>query len=286
MNLSIQRPVAFFDLETTGLDFANDRILEIAILKIEPDGTKAEYVQRFNPGMAIPAESTAIHGISDEDVKDEPAFKEKAKDIVDFIGTADLAGYNSNRFDIPFLLEELMRNGVELDMAGRRAVDVQTIFHKMEQRTLAAAYQFYCEKDLENAHSAKADTNATFEVLEAQLNRYPDLKNDIDFLEEFTQAGKNKIVDFVGRLAENEKGELMYNFGKHAGKTVKEVFKSEPGYHRWMLDNNFPAYTKLILKKETDKLIDSQRQHKAKKKEQEEKTMASKLEQLQNKFKS
>ncbi len=284
MELNLTTPLAFFDLETTGLNISKDKIIEISILKVMPDGTTASYTKRINPGMEIPAESTEIHGITNEDVKDQPLFAELAEEIKDFIANADLAGYNSNRFDIPFLLEELLNHNVELDMENRRFIDVQTIFHKMEQRTLSAAYTFYCNKELTDAHSAEADTIATYEILKAQLDRYPEVENDMDFLFEFTQMGKHKRIDFVGRLAINEKNELIYNFGKNTGKTVDEVFEKEPGYHRWILDNDFPLFTKSILKKHTDKLVAKQREKRAAQKEQKAEQYTNKLDQLKNKF--
>ncbi|MCG8575069.1 MAG: ribonuclease H-like domain-containing protein [Flavobacteriales bacterium] len=284
MNLNLERSIAFFDLETTGLNISRDKIVEIAILKVNADHSEEIYVKRINPGIPISEESVGIHGITDEDVKNEPSFADLADEIKTFIGDADLAGYNSNKFDIPLLLEEFYNVGIELDMTNRRSVDVQTIFHKMEQRTLAAAFQFYCQKDLTDAHSAEADTRATFEILKAQLEKYEEVKNDVDFLQEFSRNGKNKVIDFVGRLAENEKGEVIYNFGKHSGKTVKDVFRSEPGYHRWMLDNDFPLYTKNILKKITDELIAENRKYKQQKAEKEAQRMSNKLDQLKNKF--
>lgn len=288
MELNLTKPIAFFDLETTGLNISKDKIIEISILKVSPDQSEKLYTKRINPVIEIPQESTEIHGITNEDVKDCPTFAQIASEIKDFIGNSDLAGYNSNRFDIPFLLEELLNNDVELSMEGRRYIDVQTIFHKMEQRTLAAAYKFYCNKEIVDAHSAKADTIATYEVLKSQLDRYSELENDVDFLFDFTQVGKNKRIDFVGRLALNEKEELIYNFGKNAGKTVKEVFEKEPGYHRWILDNDFPLYTKSILKKHTDQLIAEQRKQKnaARQKNQPNSTeiSSSQLDQLKNKF--
>ncbi|MBK7130440.1 MAG: 3'-5' exonuclease [Crocinitomicaceae bacterium] len=284
MQLNLTKPLAFFDLETTGLNISKDRIIEIAILKVHPDQTEERYVKRVNPGMAIPADSTEIHGITDADVKDAPQFSQIAEEIKTFIGQADLAGYNSNKFDIPFLLEEFLRIGIELEMEDRKFIDVQTIFHKMEQRTLSAAYKFYCHQEMQNAHSAEADIVATFEILKAQLEKYGDIKNDILFLSEFTQTDKNRKIDFVGRLALNDKKEIMYNFGKHAGKTIREVYQLEPGYHRWILDNEFPLYTKSIVKKETDKLITANREQKEKKKEVEEQKFTDKLSQLKNKF--
>jgi DNA polymerase III subunit epsilon len=284
MQLNLQRPIAFFDLETTGLNISKDRIIEIAILKIYPDQREERYIKRINPGMPIPKESTEIHGITNADVKDCQPFKSLAKEIHDFIGDSDLAGYNSNKFDIPFLLEELMNSGVEMNMDNRHFIDVQTIFHKMEQRTLSAAYKFYCNCEMENAHSAEADIIATYEVLKAQLQRYPDIQNDMAFLSEFTQGTKNRKIDFVGRLALNDKNEVMYNFGKHAGKTLKEVYLAEPGYHRWILDNEFPRYTKALVKKHTDALIAEVKVDREKQKQKEADDMASKLDLLKNKF--
>ncbi|MCH2232953.1 MAG: 3'-5' exonuclease [Crocinitomicaceae bacterium] len=254
MNLNLKRPLAFFDLETTGLDISADRIIEIAIHKVMPNGNEDKLVLRINPEMNIPADSTAIHGITDYDVKDAPTFKEEAQNIITFIGNADLAGYNSNRFDVPFLLEELYRNDFELDMSDRKSIDVQTIFHKMEQRTLEAALKFYCKKELKNAHNAHADAFATYEVLKGQLEMYENLENDVDALEAFTHQGQNRKIDFVGRLALNDKGEMIYNFGKNSGKTIAQVLKSEPGYHKWIIDNNFPTYTKKVLEKEVNRI--------------------------------
>lgn len=284
MNLNLTRPIAFFDLETTGLNFSQDKIIEIAILKIDPDQSESTLVQRFNPGIDIPEESTAIHGITNEDVKDCPKFEDFAENIKGFIGDADLAGYNSNRFDIPFLLEELLNVNVELEMENRRYIDVQSIFHKMEQRTLEAALKFYCDKDLVDAHSAEADTRATYDVLKAQLDRYEEVENDMDFLFEFTQLGKNKKIDFVGRLALNDEGEVIYNFGKHKDKTIKEVYAAEPGYHRWIIDNDFPLITKNILQKQMHQIIAEDRQKRAAYKAKKEQQMANKLDQLKNKF--
>jgi DNA polymerase-3 subunit epsilon len=286
MQLNLIKPLAFFDLETTGLNISKDKIIEIGILKVHADQREERYIKRINPGIPIPAESQAIHGISDADVKDCPTFAQLAEEIKNFIGEADLAGYNSNKFDIPFLLEEFLRLGIELEMENRKFVDVQTIFHKMEQRTLSAAYKFYCSKEIENAHSAEADIVATFEVLKAQLDKYSDLKNDIGYLSEFTSTDKSKKIDFVGRLALNDKNEICYNFGKHAGKTIKEVLTTEPGYHRWILDNEFPLYTKSLVKKETDKLLAANRELKEKKKADESAQLTDKLDQLKNKFKS
>lgn len=284
MNLNLNKPIAFFDLETTGLSISKDKIVEIAILKVNPDQTEEVLVKRVNPTIPISEESISIHGITNEDVKDCETFAEIAQNVKDFIGDADLAGYNSNRFDIPFLLEELLNSDVELDMENRRFIDVQTIFHKMEQRTLEAAYKFYCGKEIVNAHSAEADTRATYEVLKGQLDKYSEIENDMDFLFEFTQTGKNRKIDFVGRLAVNDDNEIIYNFGKHSGKTLKEVYEKEPGYHRWILDNDFPLITKSILSKNVEVLIQEDREKRAKRKEAKANEMANKLDQLKNKF--
>jgi len=284
MQLNLKRSIAFFDLETTGLNISKDKIVEIAILKVNPDHSEERYIKRVNPCIPISKESEEIHGISNEDIKNCPKFSELANEIKTFIGDADLAGYNSNKFDIPFLLEEFLNLGIELPMEDRKFIDVQTIFHKMEQRTLGAAYKFYCQKEIENAHSAEADINATYDVLKAQLDKYPEIENNIDFLCDFTQNGKNKKIDFVGRLALNEKNEIVYNFGKHNAKTVKEVYLVEPGYHRWILDNEFPLYTKNILKKYTDKLIAEIKTSKEKQKVKEAEELSSKLNQLKSKF--
>ncbi len=252
--IELKRPLAFFDLETTGLDISNDRIVEIAILKMMPNGEKESYHKRINPEMEISEESASIHGITNEMVKDAPIFKDIAQEVADFIGDADLGGYNSNKFDIPVLAEEFLRADNDFDVSARKFIDVQNIFHKMEQRTLAAAYQFYCKQELLNAHSALADIEATQEVFMAQLERYDNLEKDINFLSEFSRQGDNKLLDFAGRIALNEDGEAMYNFGKHKGKTIKEVNEEEPGYYGWMLSANFPLYTKKVLKAEMEKI--------------------------------
>jgi DNA polymerase-3 subunit epsilon len=223
MNLILKRPLAIFDLETTGTNITSDRIVEIAIVKILPDFSELNYCKRVNPEMPIPLEISKIHGIYDTDIVDAPTFKDIAAEVTAFIGDADLAGYNSNKFDIPVLAEELMRVGSDFDISMRKFLDVQNIFHKMEQRTLAAAYQFYCNKTMENAHNALYDTQATWEVLKSQLERYESLSGDIDSLSEFSKAGNYNLLDFAGRLAVNEKGEAIYNFGKHKGKTIKEI---------------------------------------------------------------
>lgn len=276
MNLILTKPIVFFDIEATGLNISNDRIVEIGLIKIEPDGSETKRTERINPEITIPQETIDIHGITNEAVADAPVFKTIAPDIAAFIGDADLAGYNSNKFDIPILLEEFIRAGVDFDMTNRRCIDVQNIFHKMEKRTLEAAYRFYCDKDLNNAHSAEADILATYEVLKAQLDRYSDLENDMSFLADFSQNSKHKIVDFTGRLALNEAGEMIYNFGKHRNKTVKEILQKEPGYHSWMINNDFPHYTKKLLKAEVKKINAKKAPPKA--------NYEDKLEQLKNKF--
>jgi DNA polymerase III subunit epsilon len=245
MQLPLTRPLAFFDLETTGVTIGYDRIVEISILKALPDGTRLMRTKRINPGMPIPQESSLVHGIYDEDVANEPCFKDVANELLQFIGNADLAGYNSNKFDIPFLADEFIRAGVDFEIRGRRLIDVQNIFHKMEQRTLAAAYKFYCNKEIIKAHSAEADITATFEVFCSQLERYPDLKRDIDFLHEFTCMHQN--VDLAGRIIYNDKKQEVFNFGKHKGKTVAEIFQKEPSYYDWMMQGDFPAETKKVL---------------------------------------
>lgn len=282
MSVNLQRPLAVFDLETTGINITSDRIVEIAIIKLNPDGSEENYHKRVNPGIPIPLEITAIHGISDADIQSSPFFKEIAQEVIEFIGDADLGGYNSNKFDIPVLAEELMRAEVEFDISTKHFVDVQNIFHKMEQRTLSAAYQFYCNESLENAHSALYDAKATLDVLRAQLVRYPQLKNDVKDLAEFSKAGNFEILDFAGRLAINEKGEAMYNFGKHKGKTIKDVARTEPGYYGWMLDADFPLYTKKCLRKEMEKIKSKELNEK---KNQETEDISNKLEALKNKFK-
>jgi len=252
--IQLTKPLAFFDLETTGLDVTNDRIIEIAILKMNPDGSKEHYSKRVNPEMPISPESSEITGISDADVQDCPTFKELAPEVAAFIGDADLAGYNSNKFDIPVLAEEFLRADSDFDMSARKFIDVQNIFHKMEQRTLAAAYQFYCQQELVNAHAAMADVEATQEVFAAQLERYENLQKNIDFLADFSRSGNHEILDFAGRIARNDKGEAVYNFGKHKGKSIEQVNSEEPGYYGWMLSANFPLYTKKVLKDEMEKL--------------------------------
>ncbi len=247
MKLNLKNPIVFFDLETTGTNIVTDRIVEISYLKISPNGREESKTIRINPEMHIPEQVTAIHGITDEDVADCPRFKEVAREIArDFEG-CDLAGYNSNRFDIPLLAEEFLRAEVDIDMKKRKFVDVQVVFHKMEQRTLSAAYKFYCDKDLDNAHSAEADTRATYEVLMAQLDRYPELKNEIAFLSGFTTQNNN--ADFAGRIIYNEKGEEIINFGKYKGQRVSDVLKNDIGYYGWIMSSDFTLDTKNVLTK-------------------------------------
>lgn len=246
MQLNLRNPLVFFDLETTGINIVKDRIVEISFVKVHPNGKEECKTRRINPEMPIPPESTAIHGITDEDVKDCPTFKEIAKSLAAQIEGCDLAGYNSNRFDIPLLAEEFLRAGVDIDLNKRKFIDVQTIFHKMEQRTLSAAYKFYCDKSLENAHTAEADTMATYEILKAQLDRYPDdLQNDMEFLSKYSSFTNN--VDFAGRMVYNEDGKEVINFGKHKGKLVEEVLKNDPGYYSWIMNGDFPLNTKKVL---------------------------------------
>ena len=298
MNLSLTRPLAIFDLETTGLNITKDRIVEIAIIKVHPNGNEEYFNKRINPDMPIPKETSLIHGIYDKDIENEPKFSEIADELVSFLGDADLAGYNSNKFDIPVLSEELLRIGNTFDVSNRKFVDVQNIFHKMEQRTLAAAYKFYCNKEIENAHNALADTTATWEVLKAQIEKYDSLEKNIDSLSDFSKAGNYNLLDFAGRLAINDDGEAIYNFGKNKGKTVKEIAISEPGYYGWMLNADFPLYTKQCLKKEMEKIkkeIESEGKPKErkqlnnfsenKKTTESNESISDKLDALKNKFK-
>lgn len=245
MQLNLTKPVCFFDLETTGINITNDRVVEISILKVFPNGNRESKTWLVNPERPIPAEVSAIHGITDDRVANEPTFKALSKEIYAMIKDSDLAGFNSNRFDIPLLAEEMLRADIDFDMKGRVAIDVQTIFHKMEQRTLSAAYKFYCNKSLENAHSAEADTLATYEVLKAQLDKYDELENDAKFLAAF--SSRKKFADFAGFLIFNKDGEECFAFGKHKGKKVTEVLDKEPGYFGWLLNADFPLYTKKVL---------------------------------------
>lgn len=243
--LKLHRPLAFFDLETTGVQVAADRIVEISIIKLDTNGAESVLTERVNPEMPIPFEASAVHGITNEMVKDCPTFAQLAPRVKTFIGNADLSGYNCLKFDVPVLLEEFLRAGVDFSMKDRKVVDVQNIFHKMEPRTLVAAYKFYCNGDLTNAHSAEADTRATKDVLLAQVQRYSDLSGEVDQLHEFSR--RNNAIDFAGHLVENEKGEAVFNFGKHKGRTIIEVLKIEPGYYQWIVNAQFPSYTKKVL---------------------------------------
>jgi DNA polymerase-3 subunit epsilon len=264
MKLNLKRPLAFFDLETTGTNVGTDRIIEIAIIKMLPDGSEASQTWVLNPEMPIPLETSLIHGFYNEQVADKPNFKAVGAEIADFLTNADLAGYNSNKFDIPVLMEEFLRAGIPFNLEGRHFVDVQNIFHQMEQRTLKAAYQFYCNKEIVNAHSAEADTRATMEVLIAQVERYKDtefidkkgntsipVQNEVSALHEFTNM--QRAVDFVGRMVYNDAGEPCFNFGKHKGKKVEDVFDAEPSYFAWIMQGDFPLYTKQKVKELHDR---------------------------------
>lgn len=285
MNISLITPLAILDIEATGLNITTDRIVEIAIIKVLPTGEEEEFVRRVNPQVQMTDEVIAIHGITNEDVKDEPTFKEILPDLEAFLGNADFAGFNSNKFDLPLLAEELLRAESTIDLSIRKHVDVQNIFHKMEQRTLVAAYKFYCDKNLENAHSAMADAKATWEVLDAQIGRYEELQSDMEFLTTFSRYGDITRLDFAGRLAYNKYGEAIYNFGKHKGKTIKAVADSEPGYYGWMIDADFPLYTKQCLKNEMAKIKAEREASKEQQKANDENQLQSKLEALKNKFK-
>ena len=245
MLLNLERPICFFDLETTGTNIVKDRIVEIAIIKIFPDGKENEKIWRVNPECPIPKEATLIHGITDIDVQNEPSFRDLSNDIYNFIKNSDLAGYNSDRFDIPLLVEEMLRAEINFNFDNIKTIDVQTIFHKMEQRTLSAALKFYCNEELVDAHSAMADTQATFDVLMAQLERYDQLDGDVDSLNVFTN--RKKSADFAGFIIFNKDGEESFSFGKHKGKTVESVLENEPGYFGWLINADFPMYTKKVL---------------------------------------
>lgn len=245
MKLNLKNPIVFFDLETTGVNITSDRIVEISYLKVFPNGNEVSRTMRINPEMHIPEQASEVHGIYDDDVKDCPTFKQVAKDVAHDFEGADIAGFNSNRFDVPLLAEEFLRAGVDLDMTRRKFIDVQVIFHKMEQRTLSAAVKFYCGKELEGAHSADADTRATYEVLQAQLDRYDELQNDIAWLSEFSSHTRN--VDFAGRIVFDDKGVEVFNFGKYKGIPVVEVLRRDPGYYSWMMQGDFSLNTKQVL---------------------------------------
>ncbi len=245
MKLKLKRPIVFFDLETTGVDTSKDRIVEISLIKVMPDGEEITKTRLINPGIPIPATATAIHGIVDDDVKDCPTFAQIARSLEQFLRGCDFGGFNSNRFDLPILVEEFMRAGIEVNFKRRKFIDVQNIFHKKEQRTLVAAYKFYCDKDLTYAHSAEADTRATYEVLQAQLDRYMDLDNDVDSLAEFSARGET--VDYAGRIVYDENGVEVFGFGKYKGRSVTEIFALEPSYYDWMMKGDFPLYTKKVI---------------------------------------
>lgn len=250
--LSLNCPIVFFDLEATGINPIKDRIVEIALVRLNCDGTRDTYAKRLNPGMPIPAEASAIHGIYDADVKDAPTFKQIARNLYEWMKGCDLGGYNSARFDLPMLAEEFMRAGVNVDFEKRRMVDVQQIFFKMEQRTLTAAYRFYCQKELQGAHGAEADTLATIEVLEAQLDHYSELVNDVHHIHEFLSSGE-ELVDYARALVKKN-GKVVFNFGKHKDKSVEEVLTKEPGYYDWMMNADFSLHTKQKLSEILNKM--------------------------------
>ncbi|MBO5456367.1 MAG: 3'-5' exonuclease [Muribaculaceae bacterium] len=242
MKLNLKKPIVFFDLETTGVDVTNDHIVEISIIKVMPNGREIEKTRRINPGVKIPPEATAVHHITDEDVADAPTFRQIARSLAAELEGCDIAGFNSNKFDIPMLDQEFQRAGVKFDFSKCRMIDVQTIFHKKEQRTLVAAYRFYCGKELDGAHSANADTRATYEVLMAQLDKYDDLPNDMEELSKFSQLGRN--VDFMNRLIYNDNNEEVINFGKYKGRLATEVLKKDPSYYDWIMKGDFSQNTK------------------------------------------
>ncbi|HXK75792.1 MAG TPA: 3'-5' exonuclease [Bacteroidaceae bacterium] len=243
--LQLTRPLVVFDLETTGTDTVKDRIVEICLIKVYPNGNEESRTMRINPEQPIPASASAVHGIYDEDVKDCPTFKDAAEDLAAIISDSDLAGFNSNRFDVPMLAEEFIRAGVQIDLSLCKLVDVQVIFHKREQRTLVAAYKFYCDGDLTDAHSAEADTKATLEVLKSQVEKYDDLPCDIDGLSEYST--QNRTVDFAQRIVLNENDEPVFNFGKFKGQSVKKILRNDSGYYNWMMQSDFPRHTKAVL---------------------------------------
>lgn len=245
MKLQLQKPIAFFDLETTGIDFVKDKIVEISILKVMPNGDENAITRRVNPEMHIPETATAVHHITDADVADKPPFRQIAKEITEMLKDCDIAGYNSNKFDVPLLAEEFSRANVDFDWSKRKFIDVHVLFLKKEPRTLSAAYKFYCKKDLEGAHAADADTYATYEVLQAQLDKYPDIQNNVEFLSEYTHHTNN--VDFAGRIIYNEKKQEVFNFGKYKGQLVSDVFLRDPSYYSWMMNGDFLTNTKQVI---------------------------------------
>ncbi len=272
MELNLTRPIVFFDLETTGINIATDKIVEISILKVFPNGNKESKTWLVNPEIEIPQAAIDVHGITNEKVVTEPTFKELASKVNEMIADADLAGFNSNRFDIPLLAEELMRVGINFDMNHRKAIDVQVIFHKKEQRTLSAGYQFYCGKVLEGAHGAEADTNATYEILLAQLGKYDDIENSVDALSDYSTHGVR--ADFAGFILMNEENQEIFSFGKYKGRTVEEVFNENPGYHNWIQNADFPLYTKKVLREIKERMFEAKHSI----------SDAEKLEALQQKF--
>lgn len=245
MKLNLKRPLVIFDLETTGTNTSHDRIVEISLLKVNPDGHEEIRTYRVNPTIPIPPEVTAIHGISDADVADKPTFKELAAELNNFLKECDFGGFNSNKFDFPMLVEEFYRVGIEFEVEKRKFIDAQRIYHFKEPRNLKAAFRFYCDRELDNAHSAEADTLATWAVLKAQLERYEDIPHDIDGLHRM--SGQNNLADLAGRLVFNHNQEVVFNFGKHKGKKVVDVFTAEPNYYNWMMENDFPMQTKNVL---------------------------------------
>jgi DNA polymerase III subunit epsilon len=272
MNLNLTKPIVFFDLETTGTNIATDKIIEISILKVFPNGNKESKTWLVNPEMEIPQEAITVHGITNEKVLVEPTFKELAPKINEMIAASDLAGFNSNRFDIPLLAEELMRVGIDFNMKNRKAIDVQVIFHKKEQRTLGAGYKFYCGKELEGAHGAEADTNATYEILLAQLDKYEDLENSVAALSDYSTHGVR--ADFAGFILMNDDNQEIFSFGKYKGRTVEAVFKENPGYHNWIQNADFPLYTKKVLREIKERMSTQKKTM----------TEAEKLQALQQKF--